>query len=457
MMKRNGIGRSLIFLICAALIVAVLPMHSAHAESTLATGYVNASKLHLRKGAGTNYDIVDTLSRNTSINVYEVNGMWLRIDVPSSGKSGYVYGKYITVNGSSLSAYALGTTTGKVHLRKEATASSDSLAIVDSKSGLTIYSADQTSGWYKLKVHSSGQEGYISPRYVSIVCKVEGATTSTGNQSGYINATNVNFRTGPSTSYSSQGKLQTSDAVSVTGTSGNWYKLTVNATGKSGYVYGRYVTISSSSATPTPTPAATSGSAGVINATGVNFRTGPSTSYKSQGKLNKNEAVTLLGTSGNWYKLTVNATGKSGYVYGRYVTVSATSATPTPAPTSGATGVINASGVNFRTGPSTRYKSQGKLDKNTAITILGMSGNWYKLTINATGARGYVFGRYVTITSAAATPTPTPTTAPTVTPTATPTAAPTVTPTPTPAPTPTPTPIETPTPTPTSTSTASEP
>ncbi len=271
----------MISLLCLILLSAAMPMRAAHAETALATGYVNASTLHLRKGAATDKDIVDTLSRNTAVNVYEVSGMWLRIDVPSSGKSGYVYGKYITVNGSSLSAYALGTTTGKVHLRKEATSASDSLAVLDSKTGVTVYSADQTTGWYKVKVHSTAKEGYISPLYVAIVCKVEGATVSTGSQAGAINATDVNFRAGPATSYKSQGKLQKNDAVTVTGTSGNWYQLTVNATGKSGYVYKTYVTLGTSSTMPA------SGTAGFINASGVNFRRAVHELYKPEQAANK--------------------------------------------------------------------------------------------------------------------------------------------------------------------------
>ena len=77
-----------------ALMITLLPMREAHAETALATGYVNTAKLNLRKGVGTGNAIVDTLAKSTAVNIYEVTGTWLRIDVPSTGKSGYVSGKY---------------------------------------------------------------------------------------------------------------------------------------------------------------------------------------------------------------------------------------------------------------------------------------------------------------------------------------------------------------------------
>ena len=383
---------------------------------------------------------MESLKKDTAVNVYEVVGTWLRIDVPSSGKSGFVSGKYISINASSLSAYALGVTSGKVNLRKEATSKSDSVAVVAKNSGVTIYSADKTTGWYKVKVHSTSQEGYISPSYVKIVCKVVGKVDS---KEGYINANGVNLRSGAGSSYKSQGTLAQNTAVTISETSGSWYKITVKGTSKTGYVYATYVTLYASAsptptpvgmtptptpATPTPTPA--SGASGYVNASDVNFRTGPAASYKSLGRLAKNTAVTILGTSGDWYKVTVSSLGKNGYVFAKYITVSG-SGTPTPTPAGGTAGKINAIGVNFRTGPSTSYTSLGLLGKDTAVTVIGTSGKWYKVTVVSTGKTGYVYATYVTLTPAS--PTPTPSVSPSVSPSApatvTPTAPATVTPT----------------------------
>ena len=70
---------------CAAFLIGALPMREARAETALASGFVNTAKLNLRKGAGTGNAILDTLKADTTVNIYEVIGTWLRIDVPSTG------------------------------------------------------------------------------------------------------------------------------------------------------------------------------------------------------------------------------------------------------------------------------------------------------------------------------------------------------------------------------------
>ncbi|MCE5188468.1 MAG: SH3 domain-containing protein [Eubacteriales bacterium] len=315
---------------------SAMPQNAAHAETALATGYVNTTKLNMRSGPNTKNAIVATLAKNDAVNIYEVSGTWLRIDVPSIGKSGYVSGKYISINSSSLSAYAIGVTTGKVNLRKEANSKSESLAVVDSKAGVTIYSADKTTGWYKVKVHATAKEGYISPKYVTVIAKVVGSS-STSLGTGKINASNVNFRKTASTSGTKLGQLQKQAEVTVLEKSGDWYKITVKATGVTGYVFTKYVTLdSAANTTPTPTPKLST-SSGYINAGGVNFRSGPSASYSSLGILSKNTGVTVLATSGTWLKITVVSTNKTGYVFGKYVTMNTVTPTPTPTATPTAT------------------------------------------------------------------------------------------------------------------------
>ncbi len=67
--------------------------------------------------------------------------------------------------------------------------------------------------------------------------------------------------------------------------------------------------------------AAKADSAGTITADGVNFRSRASTSGAVLDVLYKGDAVTVLGTSGNWYK--VKFEGTNGYVFKSYVSVAA--------------------------------------------------------------------------------------------------------------------------------------
>ncbi len=398
-LKHSVLLRAWALLLAAAFVFAAVPA-IAHAETALASGFVNTGALNMRKGAGTSYALVDELKKNDVVNVYEVAGTWLRVDVPALNKSGYVSAKYITLDNASLTAIGLGVTTGKVHLRKSATASSDSLAIVEKNAGLIVLSRDKTSGWYRVKAIAQNREGYISNRYVKVTCET-GDAPFTGTKKGYVNASRVNFRKGAGTTYASLGKLEKNAAVTVSDKSGDWYYLTVTATGKKGYVFASFITLSDGTAptpTPTPTSSPATGTGGRINASGVNFRKGPSTKYASIGSLSKNTALIVLGTSGSWYQVSIVPTNEIGYVFSSYVTADAS---VTASPATGKKATINAIGVNLRTGPSSSYTSLGLLSKGTALTITGTSGSWTQVCIVATGKTGYVFTKYVTTESAA--------------------------------------------------------
>ena len=59
------------------------------------------------------------------------------------------------------------------------------------------------------------------------------------------------------------------------------------------------------------------------------------------------------------------------------------------------TGVVTASKLNVRKGPSTKYSRVGSLYKNKSVTILDSKVNWYKINFN--GKQGWVSKKYIKI------------------------------------------------------------
>lgn len=64
---------------------------------TLKTGYINASDVNMRSGAGTDYSVIVTLDYGTKITAVSKSGNWYYIEL-SSGTMGYVYADYVTLN-----------------------------------------------------------------------------------------------------------------------------------------------------------------------------------------------------------------------------------------------------------------------------------------------------------------------------------------------------------------------
>jgi len=184
----------------------------------------------------------------------------------------------------------------------------------------------------------------------------------------------------------------------------------------------------------------------VVNCkSGVNVRSGPGTRYSKIGFAPKGAVYDILGKSGSWYKLNFN--GRAGYIYSKYLSVSAVLSAARQTGTTQTGTIVNCtSWVNVRSGPGTKYAVIGTAPKNAVYTVTGKSGSFYAIQYN--GRTGYVYSRYISLSSTAVSPTPTPAPTPTPTPSPTPAPTPTPVPTPTPAPAPSPTPAPAPSPTP---------
>ena len=201
-----------------------------------------------------------------------------------------------------------------------------------------------------------------------------------------VTASSLNFRTGPSTSYSIINVLMNGQKVEYISTSGSWLKVKYN--GVTGYVHGDYVTKGT-------TDNSTTGTTKYVSASvGLNVRSGAGTSYSKLGKLEYKEKVTVLSTSNGWSKINYN--GKTGYVDSSYLksTVPGSTNDNTNNETTGTTKYVNTtSGLNVRSGAGTSYSKLGKLEYKEKVTVLSTSNGWSKINYN--GKIGYVDSSYL--------------------------------------------------------------
>ena len=201
-----------------------------------------------------------------------------------------------------------------------------------------------------------------------------------------VTASSLNFRTGPSTSYSIINVLMNGQKVEYISTSGSWLKVKYN--GVTGYVHGDYVRKGT-------TDNSTTGTTKYVSASvGLNVRSGAGTSYSKLGKLEYKEKVTVLSTSNGWSKINYN--GKTGYVDSSYLksTVPGSTNDNTNNETTGTTKYVNTtSGLNVRSGAGTSYSKLGKLEYKEKVTVLSTSNGWSKINYN--GKTGYVDSSYL--------------------------------------------------------------
>ncbi len=214
--------------------------------------------------------------------------------------------------------------------------------------------------------------------------------------------TEVNVRSGPGTNYTVLGYFEKGDAVTVTGTVvGSWTQIQYSKY-EVGYVYSAYLTGSNSSSSQVCAPSGlklkvcTDCGDTYYATTELNVRTGPGTKYPVIGELAKNQQVTRVGKSGNWYKL-LTTDGSDAYASASYLKLFKTgSACYEETVVEEASGYYYATtGLNVRKGPGTEYRIVDELERGERVAYLGKSGNWYKVRTGR-GIEGYCYKSYLT-------------------------------------------------------------
>ena len=162
-----------------------------------AEGFITGDYVRFRRGAGTNYPIISSYNKGTALTVYGSTGDWIACTI--EGRNGYVHSDYVAW---------------------ESEAEEETPALQE----IQAEGTDEESPEHKTATNV--QESAVTP--------VEGGSTA-----GYITGNNVRMRSGPSMTSAIKGELFFGNAVTITGTVGDW--TAVEYDGEKGYIYSQYV------------------------------------------------------------------------------------------------------------------------------------------------------------------------------------------------------------------------
>ena len=163
----------------------------------------------------------------------------------------------------------------------------------------------------------------------------------------------------------------------------------------------------------TPIPPPDSGVPMVTANTYVNVRSGPGTNYPIYGVAEPGASAEAVGISqdGSWYAVSIPSIG-TAWVSAEYVTPQNTeglpvydtppvppAVTPDP-PQSGAAVGITTETMNVRSGPGSEYPTYGKISRDVAVGVVGVSQDsaWYAIALPkdvAPEGYGWVKSEYV--------------------------------------------------------------
>ena len=236
-----------------------------------ASGYINASDVNLRSGAGTNYSVVTYMAKNTKFTFVDgklYNSKWYKIKLTSNSKTGYVTKEYVAVSSSTTTSSVTGYVSDDyVNLRSGA---GTNYSVVDCLRKNTKFTFISTSlynlSWYKIKVTSTSKTGYIKKDYVKKDSQTQSTTkattpatqptTSLSSVKGHVTDDYVNLRSGAGTSYSVVECMRLNTKFTFVSTklyNSDWYNIKLTSNSKTGYVRKDFVA-KDSSTQPTTQP-----------------------------------------------------------------------------------------------------------------------------------------------------------------------------------------------------------
>lgn len=140
-----------------------------------------------------------------------------------------------------------GTVNSAVYMRSSGSSSSSILTTLNAKQEIIVL--DTSSGWYKVK--ANGKTGYVWKSFITLGAKVSSSSVDTSTQQGKVKTLWVAARSKANFTSSIKKVLVKGTKVTITSTSGSFYKIKHNDT--TGYVAKKYIKLVDSNSTTTTT------------------------------------------------------------------------------------------------------------------------------------------------------------------------------------------------------------
>ncbi len=357
-----------------AALVLVLVLLSTSATALAVDEFAvvyNTTRLNLRKGPSADSTWLGAYPPGTWMQISDAPGNWYAVVTPD-GKTGYMSRNFLNkgITGYTTIATVLNPKpTQFLNLRKEPSYSAQVLGIY--YDGTPAPVLGNTGGWYLVSV--DGTLGYFRAEYLKLDAMVGSddiATIVTPNNTG------LNLRTGPGMQYPSIRQFKGGRYVMVLNRGDGWWKVSID--GYQGYMStdflqeGILVNGGSGGAAPKEPYAVVKNP----KATQVLYlRESPSTNSKVLGQYNNGTRLTVLSMGSEWSHVTVDASGKTGFMMSKYLAFYNLPAIPEMTVTH-----PNRSFVNLRSGPSiTGTQVLARMDHGDIVEVLIPGTDWVKV------------------------------------------------------------------------------
>lgn len=156
------------FSLFSTFLTAAMLSPTAAVAQTVQGTYVTTADVHLRKGPGTNYEIVTTIPKNVNINVVGKEGYWLKVESKHGDKPGYIDEQYARPAGTQQSAQTKTSplssagpyrTLRETDLREGPALTSKVITRLPANIKITVVRSE--GDWLRVESKHGGKPGYV--------------------------------------------------------------------------------------------------------------------------------------------------------------------------------------------------------------------------------------------------------------------------------------------------------
>jgi uncharacterized protein YgiM (DUF1202 family) len=161
------------FFLFFTLVVALMLSPGTTVAQTAQGTYVTTADVNLRKGPGTNYEVVTKIPKDVNINVVGKEGSWLKVESKHGGKPGYIDEKYARQVGAQQSAQTkagLLSVAGPYRTLRETELREgpglSSRVITKLPADIKVNVVRSEGDWLRVESKRGGKPGYVEKRSV---------------------------------------------------------------------------------------------------------------------------------------------------------------------------------------------------------------------------------------------------------------------------------------------------
>lgn len=286
---------------------------------------IKADGLRVRKGPGTNYQVIGTINKGKNFQVLATDGDWIQLDTPHG--AGWVSSEFVQLKSNSVTSPTSQTINGKItvnslNIRSEPSLNSSIIGKLNAGDKVKILS--QKNGWTEISY--SGNHAWVSSQYVEVdegKAEKKELTTQKSSKSGKagtgtVTATTLTVRSKGSLNGKAIGSVSMGQTFKILEEVNNWVKIEYKK-GSYGWVANWYLEKPNHKGTESSKQAVQESTITILH-NGSNIRKSADPSSAIVERADQGATYDIISVQNDWYEVRL-ANGKSGFIAGWIVSV----------------------------------------------------------------------------------------------------------------------------------------